>query len=75
MGALQFRLTKAYMSFVHVYLKKKPVAIDSCLKQLPQNRTLKDEQNSHLHVIMIDNAKLKGKNMLNENRNLEVNRG
>lgn len=28
-----------------------------------------------IHVIMIDNVKLKDKIMLNENRNLEVNRG
>lgn len=45
------------------------------LKQLPQNTTLKDEQISHLHVIMIDNAELKDGKMLNEIRNLEVNRG
>lgn len=76
MGALQFLLTKAYMSSVHIYLK------NSCHRQLPYScltvalkQDFKDEQNSHLHVIMIDNAKLKDKNMLNENRNLEVNRG
>lgn len=37
--------------------------------------TLKDEQISNLHVIMIDNAKLKDGKMLNEIRNLEINRG
>lgn len=73
MGALQFLLTKAYMSSVHIYIWK-TVAIDSCLT-VALKQDFKDEQNSHLHVIMIDNAKLKDTNMLNENRNLEVNRG